>query len=350
MKQQLDELWKYAQSVAAIEQDDTDPDGFDKIDAGKVKQTIEKIDAALKDKPGVSKTVKQKLNYAKKHWPQALDRYQAQEKIMGEDRSSYSKTDRDATFMRMKEDHMKNGQLKPAYNLQVSSNNQYITNYSIHQNTTDTNTLTAHLEQYREQYNSTPAVVTADAGYGSEENYQYLKENKIEAFVKYNHFDNEQHAATQDKKPFASDKLYYNEEQDYYVCPMGQPMHNAGTVTKKTRTGFIQTVTKYRAANCNNCPLHGVCHQSKANRVIEINHNLNALKREAKEKLETDRGIYHRKKRCADVEPVFANIKNNHGFKRFMLRGKEKVSIETGLLSLAYNLRKKCQQNQRKAA
>ena len=350
MKQQLDELWKYAQSVAAIEQDDTDPDGFDKIDAGKVKQTIEKIDAALKDKPGVSKTVKQKLNYAKKHWPQALDRYQAQEKIMGEDRSSYSKTDRDATFMRMKEDHMKNGQLKPAYNLQVSSNNQYITNYSIHQNTTDTNTLTAHLEQYNQQYNSMPAIVTADAGYGSEENYQYLKEKKIEAFVKYNHFDREQHQITQDKKPFTADKLYYNQSEDYYVCPMGQHMYNAGTVIRKTKTGFEQTITKYAATNCSNCPLNGSCHKSKGNRVIEINHKLNALKREAKERLETQTGIYHRKKRCADVEPVFANIKNNHGFKRFMLRGKEKVSIETGLLSLAHNLRKKCGQNLRKAA
>ena len=327
MKQQLDELWKYAQSVAVIEQDDTDPDGFDKIDAGKVKQTIEKIDAALKDKCGVSKTVKQKLNYAKKHWPQALDRYQAQEKIMGEDRSSYSKTDRDATFMRMKEDHnlsrffgMKNGQLKPAYNLQVSSNNQYITNYSIHQNTTDTNTLSTHLEQYNQQYNSMPAIVTADAGYGSEENYQYLKENKIEAFVKYNHFDREQHPVTQDKKPFAADKLYYNETKDYYVCPMGQHMQNTGTVTKKTKTGFEQTITKYAATNCSNCPLNGSCHKSKTNRIIEINHKLNALKKEAKERLETQTGIYHRKKRCADIEPVFANIKNNHGFKRFMLR------------------------------
>ena len=350
MKLQLQELWKYAQGIAARELDEPDPDSFDKIDADKVKQTIEKIDAALKDKPEVSKAVKQKLNYAKKHWPEALNKYETQQKILGEQRNSYSKTDTDATFMRMKEDHMKNGQLKPAYNLQLSSNNQYITHYSIHPDTTDTNTLTPHLEQYRQQYNAMPDIVTTDAGYGSEENYQYLQQNNIEAFVKYNHFDSEQHPVTQNKKPFAADKLYYNREGDYYVCPMGQHMHNSGTTTKKTKTGFIQTITKYSAANCSKCPLNGSCHQSKGNRIIEINHNLNALKKQAKEKLETDIGIYHRKKRCADIEPVFANIKNNHHFKRFTLRGKEKVTVETGLLSLAHNLRKKCSQNVRKAA
>jgi transposase len=95
MKQQLDELWKYAQSIAASELDDTDPGGFDKIDKEKVAETIAKIDAALKDQP-VSHQVKQKLNYAKKHWPAALDKYEQQEAIMGEQRKSYSKTDTDA--------------------------------------------------------------------------------------------------------------------------------------------------------------------------------------------------------------------------------------------------------------
>ena len=139
IKTQLSELWRYAQSVAASELDDTDPGGFDKIDADKVNTTIDNINAALKDKK-IDKGVKQKLNYARQHWPAALDKYEQQEKILGEQRSSYSKTDNDATFMRMKEDHMKNGQLKPAYNVQISTNNQYIASYSIHQNTTDTNT------------------------------------------------------------------------------------------------------------------------------------------------------------------------------------------------------------------
>lgn len=349
MKLQLDELWKYAQNIAASEIDDTDPGGFDKIDKQKVEQTIAQIDAALKDKP-VSKQVKQKLNYAKKHWPAALDKYEQQEKIMGGQRRSFSKTDTDATFMRMKEDHMQNGQLKPAYNLQISSNNQYITHYSIHQSTTDTGTLPEHLNDFIQQHQSTPETLTADAGYGSEQNYLYLEQNKITAYVKHNQFDREQNDTIQQKKPFAADKLYYNKEEDYYVCPMGQHMQNKGTYSKTTAAGFIQQVTKYQATNCNGCPLNGSCHKSSGNRIIEVNHRLNALKQQANEKLLSEEGIKKRKQRCWDVEPVFANIKQNHGFKRFMLRGKEKVTIETGLLALAHNLRKKSNQPIKKAA
>jgi transposase len=350
MKQQLDALWKYAQNIAAAELDDNDPDGFDKIDAEKVKQTITKIDAALKDKPQVSKQVKQKLNYAKKHWPAALQRYEQQEKIMGEHRGSYSKTDTDATFMRMKEDHMRNGQLKPGYNLQISTHNQYITHYSLHQNTTDTNTLIPHLQDFAQQHNTLPDVLIADAGYGSEENYAWMEQNHIEAFVKYNQFDREQSSTLQSKKPFTADKLFYNKEKDCYTCPMGQPMHNKGTHQRKTAAGFAQTITQYQVLNCSRCPLNGVCHKGKGNRIIEVNHNLNRLKQQSKERLESEQGIYHRKKRCADTEPVFGNIKNNHGFKRFHLRGLEKVSVEAGLLALAHNLRKKAVPVGRQAA
>ena len=340
IKKQLDELWQYAQSVAAAELDDTDPSGFDKIDAEKVAQTIEKINEALKDKP-VEKEIKQKLNYAKKHWPENLQRYEEQEKIMGENRNSYSKTDTGATFMRMKEDHMKNGQLKPGYNLQVSSNNQYIVHYSIHQNTTDTATLIPHLNQCAQAYNGNPEAVTADAGYGSQENYAYLENNQTAAYIKYNHFANEQNESYNSKRLFTADKLYYNKEQDCYYCPMGQKMHHAGTYTKTSINGYKQTIKKYWAQNCEGCPLRGVCHKATGNREIEVNHELNRLKRQAKELLNTEDGIHHRKKRPVDVEPVFANIKSNHYFKRFLLRGIEKVTIEAGLLALAHNLRKK---------
>ena len=329
--------------------DDTDPTTFDKIDAEKVEQTIHKINEAIKDKP-VDPRVKQKLKYAEKNWPANLMRYEEQEKIMGEGRSSYSKTDTDATFMRMKEDHMLNGQLKPAYNVQISTNNQFIADYTIHQKTTDTNTLTAHLDNHEKQYHQTPEVIVADAGYGSEENYQALDEKNITAYVKHNQFDRQQSKNIQDKKPFTTDKLHYNKEQDCYYCPMGQPMENAGTRTRITSTGFEQNLILYKAKNCEGCPLRVVCHQGKGNRTIEVNHHLNHLKQQANERLLSEEGIKHRKKRCWDVEPVFANIKNNHNFRRFMLRGKEKVTIETGLLALAHNIRKKCNVTMAKAA
>jgi hypothetical protein len=109
--------------------------------------------------------------------------------------------------MRMKEDHMKNGQLKPAYNVQASTNNQFVVNYTLHQNTTDTNTLIEHLEDYKESYNTTPKTATADAGYGSEENYEYLQQNEIESYVKYNHFDREQSEHIQNKKAIYSRQI-----------------------------------------------------------------------------------------------------------------------------------------------
>jgi len=340
IKQQLNELWQYAQKMAAQEMDDTDPCGFDKIDAEKVKQTIDKINEVLKDKP-VSKQVNQKLNYAKKHWSKTLDKYEAQEKIIGDERNSYSKTDTDATFMRMKEDHMNNGQLKAAYNVQISTNNQFIASYSIHQNTTDTNTLIAHVQKHIEQYHQKPQSVTADAGYGSEQNYVYMEQNNIAAYIKHNQFDRQQNETIKTKKPFAQDQLHYNKEKDYYVCPMGQHMKNTGTVIKTTSNGFKQTITRYRAINCEGCPLRGACFKTTGNRIIEVNHNLNRLKQKADDLLLSEQGIIHRKKRPCDVEPVFGNIKNNHHFKRFMLRGIEKVTVETGLLALAHNLRKK---------
>ncbi len=348
IKKQLDELWQYAQKVAAAELPDTDPTTFDKIDAGKVEQTIEQINEALQDKP-VSKQIKQKLNYAKKNWPSNLKKYEQQEKILN-GRNSYSKTDTDASFMRMKEDHMLNGQLKPGYNFQISTNNQYIVNYSLHQTTADTTTLQEHTEIYKEQYQQAPGVITTDAGYGSEQNYQYLNDNHIENYVKYNYFDKEQSGKANKKYPFKADTLFYNSEHDFYVCPMGQQMSNIGTHQSKTQTGFIQTITRYQAANCNGCPLRGVCHKSRHNRIIEVNHTLRKYKQQVKENLNSEQGIYHRKKRPCDVEPVFGNIKNNHHFKRFMLRSKPKVEIETGLLALAHNLRKKTLPTGRKAA
>ena len=139
MEEQLKELWAYAESIATEELKDQAPESFAVVSAEQVSKTIEQIDRALEGKD-ISKQKRQKLNYAKKNWPASMERYAQQEQILKK-RNSYSKTDTDATFMRMKEDHMKNGQLKPAYNVQLSSHNQYVVNYSLHQNPTDTTTL-----------------------------------------------------------------------------------------------------------------------------------------------------------------------------------------------------------------
>jgi transposase len=340
MGKQLTEIWQYAQKIANDEDKMPEPPDFTVIDSQKVKATVDQLNEKLAGKEDIDKKIKDKLKYVTRKYPENIAKYEHQEAILGE-RNSYSKTDTDATFMRMKEDHMKNGQLKPGYNVQISTSNQYIVNYTIHPNPTDTTTLTVHLGQHEASFGAAPKVLIADAGYGSEENYTLLEKKEVTAFVKYGMFDKQQNENHNSKFPFASDKLFYNREKDCYICPMGQQMDFTGTYTRKTGTGFEQTVKRYQAKNCSNCPLNGACHKSKGNRIIEINENLNRQKQKAYQLLNSEEGIERRKKRCFDVEPVFGNIKQNHGFRRFMLRGKEKVAIEWGLLAIAQNLRKK---------
>jgi transposase len=337
IREQLRELWKYTQKVAASENRDDTPPDFDKIDSKSVKETIDNIDASLKDVEEVDGKVKQKLNYARKHWPQKLKQYAKQEKILGV-RNSYSKTDPGATFMRMKEDHMLNGQLKPGYNVQISTNNQFVVNYSLHHNPTDTKTLIPHLEQHKKLYGSLPQVQVADAGYGSEENYQYLDRHHIEAYVKPADFDRAQKSNYQPSS-FNSDQFEYDAGKDIYLCPAGNPMKNIGQFRKRQR-GLSKTYTKYKASGCRSCPLREACHKQKGNRVLLVNHQFRQLKQLAYERLKTENGIYYRKRRPVDVEPVFGNIKSNKNFKRFLLKGVDKTEIEWGLLCLAHNLKK----------
>lgn len=154
-------------------------------------------------------------------------------------------------------------------------------------------------------------------------------------------FDKQQNKTYNAKRPFRADKLFYNPQKDCYTCPMGQQMDYIGNSKRTTSTGFEQTSRMYQAKNCYGCPLNGACHKSKGNRIIEINVELERQKKKAYELLNSPEGIERRKKRCFDVEPVFGNIKGNHRFRRFMLRGKEKVEIEWGLLAIAQNIRKK---------
>lgn len=337
ISQQLEELWDYTQRIAEDELYHEKPD-FSKIDAQKVSDTIDRIDQALKGKK-IAKGKRQKLTYARKNWPGKLAEYQQKQAILGQ-RNSYSKTDHDATFMMMKEDHMRNGQLKPGYNLQISTSNQYLVNYTIHQNPTDTLTLKPHLKNYKQLYNTLPDTICADAGYGSEENYDYLKDKVEKAYVKYNYFHKEQ--TRKWKQDISkSQNLHYNQEQDKVYCPAGQPMDRIGKRKTKTKSGYEQTYAQYQARNCLECPLRSGCFKAKGNRIVEINHNLRAHKQKVRDMLMSDQGIAHRKQRPADVEAVFAAIKHNRGFRRFMMRGTEKVEIEAGLLAIAHNLLKK---------
>lgn len=339
MARQLEELWSYAESVSQEELMDSRPSDFSQLSPEQVAQAIEAIDHRLKASGTSDPKTTQKLGYARRNWPQNLKKYQQQEEQL-KGRNSYSKTDPDATFMRMKEDHMNNGQLKPGYNLQISTNEQFIAHYSLHPNPTDTLTLIPHLEGFKEAYNQLPNQICTDSGYGSEQNYEYLEEREIEAFVKYNTFDREKQSSLAKKKPFHPSRLHYDPQKDHYICPMGQVMTKIGDKTRKTSTGYPQRVTVYQAQNCQGCPIRGRCHKGEGNRRIEVNDRLNQLRKQAQQLLNSQRGIEIRKKRAQDVEATFGILKQNHGMRRLSLRGIEKVEIEVGLYALAHNIRK----------
>lgn len=339
IKAQLDELWKYAQGIAAEELKDQTEVTFEAVTKEKVEEVIEKIDKALEHKD-VPQEVKQKIRYAKKNWPSNLDRYEDQEKKLN-GRNSYSKTDEDATFMRMKEDHMQNGQLKPAYNLQLSTQDQFILNYSLHQNPADTLTLKPHLNQFKELYNQYPAAAVADAGYGSSENYTFLEKNDVEAYVKFANFDKAQKTSKKAMVTLSPDAFAYEETSGELTCPAGNAMTHLYDKIEKTSTGYERTISTYTAHSCSTCPMKEKCVKpGHENRDVAIDLNLRRYKKKVTELLLSELGVRYRKKRPIDVESVFGNIKSNHGFKRFKLRTKNKAEIEIGLICIAQNLRK----------
>lgn len=306
-----------------------------KINSEELKEKLSELNKTLKT-PN-KKQAKALQNLQEDHLPK-LESYEKSLELLGE-RNSYSKTDTDATFMRMKEDHMKNGQLKPGYNAQISTENQFITHVSVHQKPNDSTTLRSHLEGFENAYGKQSRSVVTDAGYGSEENYEMLEEKGVEAYVKYNYFHAEQKRKIKDN-PFLVQNLFYNKEQDFYVCTMGQRMEQVGTGKRISSTGYESHVSYYEAKNCNNCPLRGMCHKAQGNRKIEVNHRLNKLKEQARNLLTSEEGLKHRSKRPIEPEAVFGQLKSNNKFNRFTFKGLEKVELESLLMALGHNLRK----------
>lgn len=306
-----------------------------KINSEELKEKLSVLNKKLKEPNKNQAKALQKLQ--EEHLPK-LEEYEKKLEILG-DRNSYSKTDQDATFMRMKEDHMKNGQLKPAYNVQISTENQFVTHGTIHQKPNDTTTLSSHLESFEQAYETQSTTVVADAGYGSEENYELMANKNMEAYVKYNYFHKEQKKNFKNNA-FLVQNLFYNAEKDFYVCPMGQKMEKKGTSKRVSDNGFVAQVSIYEAQRCEDCPLRGLCHQGKGNRKIEVNHRLNAHKEKAKDLLMSEKGLEHRSKRPIEVEAVFGQMKSNNKFNRFTFKGLEKVELEFLLMAIGHNLRK----------
>lgn len=312
----------------------------EELTAEEVTKRVERIKEKV-DAENLGKEERKALKQIETDSVPRMNRYRGQLETMGP-RNSYSKTDPDATFMRMKEDAMLNGQLKPGYNVQISTENQFITNFGIYQRPTDTLTMISYLESFKARYGMQSEEIVADSGYGSEENYEYMFSNGMTPYVKYNMFHIEQRRGYRNN-PFRVSNLFYNPDDDFYVCPMGQKLKFIRQEKRYTASGYQQTVSVYRASRCEGCPLRGQCHKSKRDRQIEVNHTLDDYKARARELLTSEQGIKHRSNRPIEPEAVFGQIKECGRFRRLRLKGLTGAKIDFGLKALAHNLRKLAQ-------
>ena len=309
-----------AEKVLEMESHETPPD--EELSVEEFRARTSRIQEKMNNREVPKQIRKAVEKTAKESIPKMLE-YERALDIMGE-RNSYSKTDESATFMRMKEDAMKNGQLKPGYNIQIATENQFITNYAVYHRPTDTLTLIPFLESFEKRYGRQSNVVVADSGYGSEQNYEYLFDHNLIPYV----------------NAFLVQNLFYNPKGNYYVCPMGQHLSFIREEKRKSDAGYISQVSVYRAARCVGCPVRGLCNKAVGNRQIEVNHRLNRYKEKIRYLLGSEEGILHRKKRPVEPEAVFADIKEAGKFRRFRLRGVAGVNIEFGLKAIAHNIKK----------
>lgn len=295
---------------------------------------------------GHHKTVLQRAIETITKWLDRLKKYNLDIHICG-DRNSYSKTDHDATFMHMKEDHMKNGQLKPGYNANVATVGEYIVGNYISADRTDVKTFIPFLEKLCKKYPVKRVVV--DSGYESEENYKYVDgSEQLSLFVKPS--NHEQAKSKKYKTDIGRrENMPYDKEQDVYTCAQGKQLKAVYTKKRKSGTGYASEVTVYECSECKGCPVKGKCiRQKKTDKTpldervkrLEISKYFAEQREVMEEKISTEEGILLRVNRSIQAEGVFAMIKEDMNFRRFMTRGKQNVTVEWNLVSIAYNILK----------
>ena len=341
----LDEIEKVnqAEEEAYGDEDLEELGGKGGIDAEKLQRKVDELNQRLQQQSENKQLKKAVKTLEKKHLPR-LEKYEAQEQILA-GRSSYSKTDPDATCFRMKEDRAAEKPLpRPAYNVQIGTEGQFIIGYSIHQRAGDPGCFIPHMQQQKFPQDRKVQNLSGDAAYGSEENYAYLEEQQIGNHLKYNTFYRETHPPRKEeliqKASFRVENLPYDPDKDQFTCPAKHPLTYRETRPYRTENGYLTERRFYECSECDTCPLKPQCTKAEGNRRIQISFKLREYRQQAKANLLSEQGIALRKQRGPDVEGAFGNIKHNMGVRRFKLRGLKKVETEWGLLAIAHNLRK----------
>ena len=262
-------------------------------------------------------------------------------------RNSYSKTDNDATFMRMKEDAMLNGQLKPAYNLQHGVDAEYVTWLGIYPNPTDTLTLIPFLKDMEEHLPFKYKNIVADAGYESEENYVFIENNDQTGYIKPQNY--ELSKTRKFKKDISKrENMDYNSETDSYTCKNGKTLLAVSKRKQKTATGYQREVTIYECESCHECPFKKDCIKGNncktpfedRKKVLSVSRKMEEKRAECLERITSDYGTQLRMNRSIQAEGSFANVKEDMNFRRYLYKGSENVLAQSTLLAIAFDINK----------
>jgi transposase len=341
-EQKCKELFRQIEVLNAAEEssygdrdlEETDPSSKPDLES-QISAQVEKLDGIINGSEG--KAVKRKARTLKKKLQEhkvSIDKYERQQQISGQ-RSGYSKTDEDATAMKMKND-----EVLPAYNVLIGTEDQFITNYSVHQKTNDGACFKEHMEQLEAHTEQLPQHIIADSIFGTEENSELLEQKGIDNYMKFPLYRKEQ-TRKYKTNPFNKDNFSYDQQSDTYTCPDNRQLSFKGIRKDKNRNGFISESRLYECEDCHGCPFAERCKKSiDNNRTILVNENLERYKELMRTNLSTQKGDKLKRKRGYEVESCFGDLKSNQGFRRFGLRGKEKVKTEAGILMISHNLRK----------
>lgn len=295
---------------------------------------------------GQRKSALQRVCELVEDWISKFKRYIGDIHICGE-RNSYSKTDHDATFMQMKEDHMRNGQLKPGYNVNVATCSEFIIGSYISSDRSDVRTLIPFMKQLKgtyEGHNIDAAVL--DAGFESEENYCWFEEHpETELYVKPTNHETRKH------KKYKTDisrreNMTYDAESDTYICASGKQLRETYERHSRSASGLEITTNVYECAECDGCPLKDKCIKAcgskkplaERHKVLYVSKRFSRQREEMEDKIKSPQGTLLRINRSIQAEGTFAYVKEDLGFRRFLLRGRCKVKAEWLLFSLALNI------------
>ena len=266
--------------------------------------------------------------------------------ICGE-RNSHSKTDHDATFMRMKEDAMGNGQLKAGYNLQHGVDSEYIVWLTIGPQPTDTTTLIPFLKDMEQHLTFKYKKIVADAGYESEENYLFMEENEQLSFIKPANYEISKTREYQNDISRV-ENMEYREDSDYYVCKNGKKLVFTGIKKDKSKTGYVSEKSLYSCEDCTGCPYKEKCIRGnncktpleERTKHLQVSKKFKEQRAVDLERILSEEGCNLRMNRSIQAEGSFGELKQDMGFRRFLCRGTQNVEAESILLAMAHNLNK----------